>query len=87
MPPQTGVVPRVRIGRRWISVLWSLPIGTVMPMVLIAVAQALRERPQVKAFIAQHPGIAQAAPSVDSGFPWWLQLQHFRMRSMTSWLI
>ena len=77
MPPQAGIVPRVRIGRRWISVLWALPIGSVGLMVLIAVAQALRELPQVKAFIAQHPGIAQAAPSVDSGFPWWLQLQHF----------
>ena len=29
------------------------------------------------AFIKRYPGIAQAAPSVDSGFPWWLQLQHF----------
>ena len=71
MPPQAGIVPRVRIGRRWISALWALPIGSVALMVLIAVAQALRELPEVKAFIAQHPGIAQAAPSVDSGFPWW----------------
>jgi sulfoxide reductase catalytic subunit YedY len=31
----------------------------------------------VTAFIKHYPGIAQAAPSVDSGFPWWLQLQHF----------
>ena len=29
------------------------------------------------AFIQNHPGIAQSAPSVDSGFPRWLQLQHF----------
>jgi sulfoxide reductase catalytic subunit YedY len=28
-------------------------------------------------FIKEYPGISQAAPSVDSGFPWWLQLQHF----------
>ena len=44
---------------------------------VIAVAQSLRELPGVEAFINQHPGIAQSAPSVDSGFPWWLQLQHF----------
>ena len=31
----------------------------------------------MQAFITEYPGIAQAAPSVDSGFPWWLQLQHF----------
>ncbi|RUX98034.1 MULTISPECIES: hypothetical protein [unclassified Mesorhizobium] len=29
------------------------------------------------AFIQNHPGIAQSAPAVDSGFPEWLQVQHF----------
>ena len=77
MSPQAGIVPRVRLGRRWVSVLWALPIGTAALMVLIAVAQTLREMPEVKTFIRQHPGIAQAAPSVESGFPWWLQVQHF----------
>jgi hypothetical protein len=74
MPPQAGIVPRVRVGRRWISVLWALPIGTVALMVLIAIAQALRDLPEVKAFIVRHPGIAQAAPSVDSGFLRWRRL-------------
>jgi sulfoxide reductase catalytic subunit YedY len=77
LPPQAGIVPRVRLGQRWISMLWALPIGTAALVVLIAMAQSLRELPQVKAFIVQHPGIAQGAPSIDSGFPWWLQLQHF----------
>ena len=77
MPPQTGIVPRVRIGQRWISVLWALPVGAAALMVVVAIAQSLRELPAVKAFIALHPGIAQAAPSVDTGFPWWLQVQHF----------
>ena len=77
MAPQAGIVPRVRLGRRWISVLWALPIGAAALVGLIALAQSLRELPQVKTFIVRHPGIAQAAPSVDSGFPWWLQLQHF----------
>ena len=27
LPPQEGIVPRIRIGRRWISILWALPIG------------------------------------------------------------
>ncbi|HWK67856.1 MAG TPA: molybdopterin-dependent oxidoreductase [Xanthobacteraceae bacterium] len=44
---------------------------------LIALTQSLRELSGVAAFIQAHPGIAQSAPSVDSGFPWWLQLQHF----------
>jgi sulfoxide reductase catalytic subunit YedY len=77
LPPQDGIVPRVRIGRRWVSVLWALPIGTAALVVLIAVAQSLRELPGVQAFIKAYPGIAQGAPSIDSGFPWWLELQHF----------
>jgi len=77
LPPQEGIVPRIRIGQRWVSTLWALPIGATAMMILIAIAQSLRELPSVQAFIKHYPGIAQAAPSVDSGFPWWLQLQHF----------
>ena len=77
LPPQEGIVPRVRVGRRWISVLWALPLGFAALILAIAVAQSLREYPAVQAFITRYPGIAQAAPSVDSGFPWWLRLQHF----------
>ncbi|MDA9411825.1 MULTISPECIES: molybdopterin-dependent oxidoreductase [Bradyrhizobium] len=77
MPPQNGIAPRIRIGRRWINTLWGLPIAVAAMLCLVALAQSLRELPDVEAFIGQHPGIAQAAPSVDSGFPWWLQLQHF----------
>ena len=77
MPPQAGIVPRIRIGQRWLSTLWAVPIGAAALVLLISVAQSLRELPSVKTFIERYPGIAQAAPSVDSGFPWWLQLQHF----------
>jgi len=76
-PPREGIVPRIRIGRRWISILWALPIGVAGLVLVIALAQSLRELQSVQAFIKAYPGIAQAAPSVDSGFPWWLQLQHF----------
>jgi methionine sulfoxide reductase catalytic subunit len=77
MPPQQGIFPRIRMGSRWINTLWALPIGAAALLCLIALAQSLRELPNVLAFIKSHPGIAQSAPSVDSGFPWWLQLQHF----------
>ena len=77
MPPQQGIFPRIRMGSRWINTLWALPIGAAALLCLIALAQSLRELPSVMAFIQSHPGIAQSAPSVDSGFPWWLQLQHF----------
>ncbi len=77
LPPSQGIVPRIRIGRRWISTLWTLPIGVAALVLVIALAQGLRELPGVRAFIEHYPGIAQSAPSVDSGFPWWLRLQHF----------
>jgi len=77
LPPQEGIVPRVRIGTRWVSVLWALPLGFAGLILAVALAQGLLEFPSVKAFVARYPGIAQAAPSVDSGFPWWLRAQHF----------
>jgi thiosulfate reductase cytochrome b subunit len=75
--PQRAILPRIRIGQGWFNVLWLLPIGTAALMMLIALAQSLREIPAVELYIEVHPGIAQAAPSVEAGFPWWLRLQHF----------
>lgn len=69
MVPQQGIAPRLRIGQRWFNTLWALPIGATALICLIAMAQSLRELPSVAAFIENHPGIAQSAPSVDSGFP------------------
>jgi len=77
MSPQQGIFPRIRIGKYWINTLWALPIGAALLVCLIAFAQSLRALPGVVAFIQRHPGIAQSAPSVDTGFPWWLQAQHF----------
>ena len=67
MPPQQGIFPRIRIGSRWINTLWALPIGAAALLCLIALAQSLRELPSVTAFIQNHPGIAQSAPSVELG--------------------
>ena len=77
LPPSEGIVPRIRLGQRWVSVLWALPVGFCALVLAIAAAQSAREYPEVRAFIARYPGIAQSAPSVGSGFPWWLRLQHF----------
>jgi methionine sulfoxide reductase catalytic subunit len=70
-------VPQIRIGQRWISVLWIIPIGAAGLVLLIALAQSLRELAGIQSFIGEYPGISLAAPAVDTGFPWWLQLQHF----------
>ena len=77
MPPQQGIFPHIRIRSRWFNTLWALPIGAAALLCLIALARSLRELSSVMAFIQSHPGIAQSAPSVDLGFPWWLQVQHF----------
>jgi sulfoxide reductase catalytic subunit YedY len=77
LPPQAGVVPRIRIGRRWINVLWALPLGFVLIVIGVAVAQALRELPAVQDFLVRYPGVPPSARTVSAGFPAWLRVQHF----------
>jgi methionine sulfoxide reductase catalytic subunit len=77
LPPQEGVVPRVRIGRRWVNVLWVLPLVVLLLILGIAVAQQLRTMPAVQAFIARYPGDTPSSSAVYSGFPLWLRLLHF----------
>ena len=43
MPPQQGIAPRLRIGRRWINKLWGMPMAAAALLCLIALAQSLRE--------------------------------------------
>ena len=77
LPPQVGVVPKIRIGRRWINVLWALPLGFVLGVIGVAVAQGLRELPTVQDFLMRYPGVPPSALTVNAGFPAWLRVQHF----------
>jgi methionine sulfoxide reductase catalytic subunit len=77
LPPQVGVMPKIRIGQRWINVAWALPIGFVIIVVGVAIAQALRELPAVQDFLVRYPGAPRSAPLVSAGFPAWLRVQHF----------
>ena len=77
LPPKYGIAPHIRFGRRWFNLLWLLPIGAFLLLVLVAAAQSLRELPSVQAFINLYPGVSRSAPAVETGFPWWLRLQHF----------
>src|ERR1700686_607979 len=77
LPPEVGVVPKIRIGRRWINVLWALPVGFVLAVIGVAVAQALRELPAVQDFLVRYPGAPPSARTVNAGFPVWLRVQHF----------
>ena len=77
LPPQGGVVPKIRIGQHWINVLWVLPIGFVLAVIGVAIAQALRELPAVQEFLLHYPGVPPTARAVTDGFPAWLRVQHF----------
>src|SRR5262249_58224501 len=55
-PARYGIAPRIRIGKRWFSVLWLLPIGFVGLVLAAAVAHELRWLPAVQEFIARYPG-------------------------------
>jgi DMSO/TMAO reductase YedYZ molybdopterin-dependent catalytic subunit/thiosulfate reductase cytochrome b subunit len=77
LPAASGVAPHVRAGRnRWFNLLWLLPIGFVTLIVGVAAAQGLRNVPAVQRFIARHPGTVASAHG-PTGFPWWLEAQHF----------
>jgi sulfoxide reductase catalytic subunit YedY len=77
LPPQAGVAPKIRIGQRWINVLWALPIIFVLLVAGVATAQALRTLPGVQQFLLQYPGIPASAKIVTTGFPAWLRVQHY----------
>ena len=77
LPPKVGVVPKIRIGHRWINVLWALPVGFLLAVMGVAVAQALRELPAVQDFLVRYPGVPPSMPAVNAGFPAWLRIQHF----------
>ncbi len=76
LPAATGIVPRIRIGARWLNLLWLAPIGLVALIVAIAIAQELRTIPAVAQFIADHPGATHAV-HFDRPMPVWLRWQHF----------
>jgi methionine sulfoxide reductase catalytic subunit len=79
VPQAHGIAPRVRIGRtHWLNLLWLLPIGFVVGIVLVAVAKGLRTEPSIQHFIARHPGtILTAQAERHAGMPIWDGVQHF----------
>ena len=72
-----GEVPRIRLGKRYVNVLWVVPIAFVVLVLGIAICQGLYETPWFQQFIARYPGISKSALAVHTGYPLWLRLQHF----------
>jgi methionine sulfoxide reductase catalytic subunit len=78
LPSAYGIAPRIRVGRdKWLNVLWLIPIGWVLLLIGVAIAQGLREDPGVRDFIARHPGTIPTSSKTRPGMPWWVDVQHF----------
>jgi len=88
VPEAHGIAPRVRVGQsRWFNLLWLLPIGFVLLIVAVAIAQGLRSIPSVQRFIEHYPGtvpvqhrittVPQVYPEQEARFPLWVAAQHF----------
>ncbi len=70
--------PQIRLGHRFYSILWLLPIGIVGLVLTIALAQHLAQFSWAQEFVAEYPGTsASYVTPVETGFPWWLRWQHF----------
>lgn len=78
IPQDRAKLPSVRIGRRWFSSLWLIPLGIVGLVLSIAVVREMTRYGWYQDFITHYPGTStDYVDPVDSGFPWWLRWQHF----------
>jgi methionine sulfoxide reductase catalytic subunit len=74
-PSDTAIFPRLRVGSRWLNLLWLVPLAAVALLILWGVTSWLRTLPSVQDFIAQYPGTVLTVEP--QGFPAWLAWQHF----------
>jgi methionine sulfoxide reductase catalytic subunit len=61
LPPQWGEVPRIRLGKQWVNVLWVVPIAFVVLVLGVAVCQGLYATPWFQHFLARYPGVPQVS--------------------------
>jgi methionine sulfoxide reductase catalytic subunit len=74
-PSESAIFPRLRVGRRWLNLLWVIPAVAVGLLLLWLLTAWLRTFPGVSDFIARYPG---SVPSHEvQGFPVWMRWQHF----------
>lgn len=74
-----AIAPRLRVGRdRWFNLMWLIPLGFVVLVIGVAIAQGLRNQPGVQDFITRYPGTSiTPEAAADPGLPWWVGVQHF----------
>src|SRR5215468_1065291 len=67
IPPVKARIPEVRIGKRWYSSAWLIPITVVGLIIMIGVCQQLRTYTAVQSFITRYPGTGSFQPAVNLG--------------------
>src|SRR5499427_3222602 len=77
IPPVRARIPEVRIGKRWYSTAWLIPIIVVGLIIMNGRCQQLRTYSAVQSFITRYPGTGSFQPAVNLGFPLWLRILHF----------
>jgi len=78
IPQNRARLPSIRIGRRWFSSLWLIPLGILAVVLSIAVAREMAQYQWFADFISQYLGTSDDyVEPVNTGFPWWLRWQHF----------
>ncbi|MGV0780492.1 molybdopterin-dependent oxidoreductase [Mycolicibacterium sp. XJ775] len=78
IPASPARFPLVRLGRRWVNGLWLVLVGALALIVVVVVAQQLRQYGWMQDFLTHYPGTSSSyAPAVTTGFPAWLRWQHF----------
>ena len=89
--------PEPAVARRgpgpWFTALW-IPLTLFgLAIIVVLIAQGVRDLPDVQAFIAAYPGDTRPWPDQPVGFPAWLSWQHFLNAFLlvfivrTGWLI
>jgi sulfoxide reductase catalytic subunit YedY len=78
IPETRAQIPAVRVGRRWFSTLWLIPVAVIGLVLSIAVCVELSHQQWWQQFIDTYPGTSTTyVTPVETGFPWWLRWQHF----------
>lgn len=78
IPETKAQIPQVRIGRRWFSTLWLIPVGLIALVLTVAVCVEASRAQWWQDFVATYPGTSDAyVEPVTDGFPAWLRWQHF----------
>lgn len=73
---EQATVPVIRIGRRWVSTAWLVPLTIAALIVGVAIAQHLRQHEWMQEFIERYPGTSAPLGGIEPGLPAWLRWSH-----------